>query len=63
MWSTISSNAGVVSSALFIFQITMQVKMYGLRGWFHWGLGTGVPVDSANELAQELEEEFPDNDN
>lgn len=40
------SCAGGISSTLFIIQVALQVKVYGLKQWAKLGFGTGVETES-----------------
>jgi hypothetical protein len=39
--TNLSAAAGVLYCAVTLYQI----RLYGLRGWLHWGAGTGVEGD------------------
>lgn len=54
MMGNVTASVGVVSSTVFIVQIAVQVKVYGIRTWFHWGLGTGVRPEEAKHVEGEV---------
>ena len=48
---------GVVSSLsgfVYVCQVVAQVRLYGWRRWWAFGLGTGVEVHMIEKLEEEL---------
>lgn len=60
MSTNIGSTLGSVSSiggVIYLIQIGCQVKVYGVKRWWHFGLGTGVEVHEAGKIEREAEGE------
>jgi len=47
-----------VSSVVYVCQVVAQVKLYGWRRWWEFGLGTGLHVHPGEETVAELEEDY-----
>lgn len=52
--SNVLASIGAASSTLFIIQIAIQVKIYGIRTWLHFGVGTGVEPQEARKREGEM---------
>lgn len=52
--------AGGISSTLFILQVALQVKVYGIKQWAKLGFGTGVETDCKHveKVIKEAEKEL-----
>ena len=46
---TVFAPIGVLSSFVYLLQIVVQIKVYGWRKWFEYGLGTGIDVYELRE--------------
>lgn len=44
---------GLVSSTIYVAQVATQVKVYGFRRWWEYGLGTGVEIHPPAEVDEE----------